>query len=473
MIIITNVDTEHFSYEGIRYYKNFTPEVKGGKVRLVNTYDNKMELMPLKDFSEVEVDGVVHGSLSALQNALIPVVWLSAVSFNGQIDTSAFERFANKGVANGYTPLDGSVKVDKSYLPTLEVTDINGLPAALNLYEEKSNKGVANGYASLDANGLVPSAQLPAYVDDVLEGQYINSTTFNDTLGNPYTGETGKIYVDTTSNKSYRFSGTVFIEIKDDAAVWGSITGSLSSQTDLQNALDVKANLSGGNLFNGDQLINGDVKLYNSKLIRLYADSGTTQIGYIYPTSGGFDMYGGGTLPFRFDGRSGGISYFTGILEVRGGIDATGQNITAGAFIGDGSQVDNVDAETLDGFDSTDFVRSTAGTTQSIDLGSGVLFIESSNGAPVRITNDEGTGTGLRFNDTGGNADIIWDSVDGFNLADNTLISGVLKSSSDISLNGGTGDFVSRDGSNGQTVTIDLTTATSITVKNGIITANA
>lgn len=41
-------------------------------------------------------------------------------------------------------------------------------------------------------------------------------------------------------------SPTQFAFIDNDAAVWGSITGTLSNQTDLQNALDAKLSLSGG-----------------------------------------------------------------------------------------------------------------------------------------------------------------------------------------------------------------------------------
>ena len=56
--------------------------------------------------------------------------------------------------------------------------------------------GVSSGIATLDNSGKVPSTQLPSYVDDVLE--YSSSTAF------PSIGESGKIYVDTNSNKSYR-----------------------------------------------------------------------------------------------------------------------------------------------------------------------------------------------------------------------------------------------------------------------------
>lgn len=65
--------------------------------------------------------------------------------------------------------------------------------------------GAANGIATLDSNGKVPSTQLPSYVDDVLE--YVNVAAF------PTTGETGKIYVETTGNTTYRWGGTAYVKL--------------------------------------------------------------------------------------------------------------------------------------------------------------------------------------------------------------------------------------------------------------------
>lgn len=75
--------------------------------------------------------------------------------------------------------------------------------------EEAANKGVANGYAGLDATGKVPTAQLPSYVDDVLE--FANLASF------PATGEAGKIYVALDNNKTYRWSGSIYVFITSGA----------------------------------------------------------------------------------------------------------------------------------------------------------------------------------------------------------------------------------------------------------------
>lgn len=72
-------------------------------------------------------------------------------------------------------------------------------------------KGAAGGVAQLDANGLVPSSQLPSYVDDVLE--------YNKLINFPVTGQSGKIYVDTSTNKTYRWSGSTYVEISASLAL--------------------------------------------------------------------------------------------------------------------------------------------------------------------------------------------------------------------------------------------------------------
>lgn len=87
---------------------------------------------------------------------------------------------------------------------------------ALNAKENTANKGVANGYAALDATGKVPAAQLPSYVDDVLE--------YASLSGFPATGETGKIYVALDTNKTYRWSGSAYVEISASPGTTDSLT---------------------------------------------------------------------------------------------------------------------------------------------------------------------------------------------------------------------------------------------------------
>lgn len=122
-------------------------------------------------------------------------------------------------------------------------------------------KGANNGVAELGSDGKVPSSQLPSYVDDVLEFDTIDPSAWDEWVGGesyavgdlvkitnggtvtgyvcevanssatfdptewreatvfPLIGESGKIYVATDTNKSYRWNGTTYITISSDLAL--------------------------------------------------------------------------------------------------------------------------------------------------------------------------------------------------------------------------------------------------------------
>ena len=60
-------------------------------------------------------------------------------------------------------------------------------------------------------SGTIPNDMLPSYVDDVLE--YASKSVF------PATGEDGKIYVDESTNKTYRWGGSSYVEISASLAL--------------------------------------------------------------------------------------------------------------------------------------------------------------------------------------------------------------------------------------------------------------
>lgn len=89
-------------------------------------------------------------------------------------------------------------------------------------YIPTSQKGANSGVAELDSNGKVPSSQLPSYVDDVIEGYKSGADFFEDsahTAAKKITGETGKIYVDLSTNVTYRWSGSAYVEISASLAL--------------------------------------------------------------------------------------------------------------------------------------------------------------------------------------------------------------------------------------------------------------
>lgn len=112
-------------------------------------------------------------------------------NFDGSSNVTAAATLASVGTAGTYTKVTTDSKGRVTSGTTLSASDIPDLDT------------------SKLTTGIIDAARLPSYVDDVLE--YADLTAF------PATGEAGKIYVALDTNKTYRWSGSVYIYITSGA----------------------------------------------------------------------------------------------------------------------------------------------------------------------------------------------------------------------------------------------------------------
>lgn len=119
---------------------------------------------------------------------------------------------------NATTSTDGlmsssdKTKLDDIAAGATKITVDSALSStSTNPVQNKIIYGAISSKADLDTSGKVLSSQLPSYVDDVLE--YSAKSNF------PSTGESGKIYVDTATNLTYRWSGSTYVEISQSLAL--------------------------------------------------------------------------------------------------------------------------------------------------------------------------------------------------------------------------------------------------------------
>lgn len=118
---------------------------------------------------------------------------------------------------------------------------INVTPSSIGAYTKGEVDSKLNGKAasshthgagditSVNASaisGVIAAANLPSFVDDVLEGYYGSDGVFyknhdasSGKYSDAYTGETGKIYVDFNTNKTYRWSGSAYVVISETIAL--------------------------------------------------------------------------------------------------------------------------------------------------------------------------------------------------------------------------------------------------------------
>lgn len=98
---------------------------------------------------------------------------------------------------------------------------------------KRSEMGVVGGVATLNETGKVPSSQLPAFVDEVEE--YTSKDLF------PAEGGDAKIYIDTTTSKSYRWSGTRYSEISESIALGETSSTAYAGDKGKANALAIES----------------------------------------------------------------------------------------------------------------------------------------------------------------------------------------------------------------------------------------
>lgn len=132
--------------------------------------------------------------------------------------TESIDRANMSIFSNGENDIAVSVSDSSHNILTRQLATSNDVRALETKTEDLKNskldtslKGAANGVAELDANGKVLTSQLPSFVDDVIEAE--NFAVL------PNEGETGKIYVTLDDNKTYRWSGSTYVEISASLAL--------------------------------------------------------------------------------------------------------------------------------------------------------------------------------------------------------------------------------------------------------------
>lgn len=129
---------------------------------------------------------------------------------------------------------------------------------ALNLKEDLANKNQANGYAGLDSNGYLDSSAIPAlksheFIVVADQAARLALTTAQVQLGDEaFQTDTGETYKLISADPSSGASWQVVADTTPDwsaiqnkpssfASTWGSISGTLTDQTDLNTALGLLA----------------------------------------------------------------------------------------------------------------------------------------------------------------------------------------------------------------------------------------
>ena len=275
------------------YYLKFDTVIdgvyQGQLIRLGDTYDNLTLDVDNTTFNQISIKNQgtkcfkFTGNFNhntnqyTITNLTVSTTGANAQSY-GFLPT-------NMNLLGNYVPQYNNSPTNKKY--------VDGKVQELGEYADTNfinttQKGSANGVATLDGNGKVPSSQLPSYVDDVVEGYYYNGQFYTDSAHTQLiTPETGKIYVDLDTNKSYRWGGTTYVEISQSTIHKYVGTFKVYNET-ATTTHDITHNLGSEdvivNIYDADS---GEMVIMDVTIV----DSNTIQIQCNRSTNGGVDNY--------------------------------------------------------------------------------------------------------------------------------------------------------------------------------------
>lgn len=256
---------------------------------------------------------------------------------------------------------------------------------------QASEKGAPLGVATLGNDGKVPATQLPSFVDDVLE--YPTTSSF------PLTGEGGKIYLDMSTSKIYRWSGSSYVDISA-----GGGTSDAAYKLAVARTIALSGAVSGSTVFDGTANVTINATIANNS-IQLGVHTSGTYVSSVGAGTGGVQS-GSSGLTLVSSGSNVTLALSnTGITPgtySKIAFDAQGRALSGGALTAEDLNALSTNGGTINGAVAVGTNTATA-VISVIQTGVGpALTVQDTPGKrPIVITNDAALLIGSTATNTG------------------------------------------------------------------------
>lgn len=252
---------------------------------------------------KAKLDGVAAGSNHVTVDAELSTTSTNPVQ--NKVIKSALDGKSNTGHTHDdryyteteiNTKLNGKSNTGHKHVKA-DITDFPTSMPASDVYSwaKQSSKPsytiseVSGNLPASRISGIIDAAHLPSYVDDVIEG-YLNGNKFYTTKSSSgaYSGEikaeAGKIYVDLSNNKTYRWSGSAYVIISETIAL-GTTHSSAGYGDESRAAYNHSTSIGNPHKTTKADLGLGSVENKSSATIRgeLTSANVTTALGYTPP----------------------------------------------------------------------------------------------------------------------------------------------------------------------------------------------
>lgn len=235
-ITISATDTKYSAGTGLGIISNGFYILNGG-VGLNQLADDSVSEDKLVD-GAVDTAKIADGAVTAdkLAEGVIPEIPDVTLASLGVTATAEELNYVDGVTSNIQTQLNNKAATTHNHAASAITSGTFALDRIPTITDAK-----ISSLSASKLTGTIPTANLPSYVDDVVE-----STT---TANFPETGEAGKIYVATSTNKTYRWSGSSYVEISASLAL--GTTSSTAFRGDYGNTAYTHATAKGSAFSSG------------------------------------------------------------------------------------------------------------------------------------------------------------------------------------------------------------------------------
>lgn len=285
--------------------------------------------------------------------------------------------------------------IDDDSIENYKTWSANKLFDEFALKESLANKGVANGYAPLNASVKIDSTYLPSYVDDTVEG-YFNGTNFYEeqSFTTLITPETDKIYINLSNTNpsvqyhSYRWSGTVYFDLtsatipnlQEVTDVGATTTNQVNIDTTVSFPNDYALLVKSQNQYaiGGQSVSNTGVAGGSSSGVGVFG-------GSFSGVGGSFDSSSANIIELKQNGVLKGYVNGDGDIKIRGILDNTDSIGASGQILSStGTGVDWIDSSGILGTTNLSYTASPT---------NGIVVSDTGTDATIPLAN--GTNAGL------------------------------------------------------------------------------
>ena len=235
-ITISATDTKYTAGTGLGMISNGFYILNGG-VGLNQLANDSVSEDKLVD-GAVDTAKIADGAVTAdkLAEGVIPEIPDVTLASLGVTATAEELNYVDGVTSNIQTQLNNKAATTHNHAASAITSGTFSLDRIPTITDAK-----ISGISANKITGTIASANLPSYVDDVLE--------YNGISAFPEDGEAGKIYVDTSTNKTYRWGGSNYVEISASLAL--GTTSSTAFRGDYGNTAYTHATAKGSAFSSG------------------------------------------------------------------------------------------------------------------------------------------------------------------------------------------------------------------------------